>query len=137
MKIRFGFILAYYWKLNEINRKCCYGYFHTCLCCQGLSITFRHHLGTIAFGSSIIAIIDTIRSLIDLIKDRMETMNLNGYGKCCLTLIKGSLNCIRCCFEFLSRYTYIMVELSFLKTIFFILFILRQQLAVNGFVHHH
>jgi len=105
--------LAYYWQLNELNQKCCNSYFHKCLCLQGISITFRYHLGTIAFGSSIIAIIDTLRTLIDLIKDRMEAISLDGYGKCCLRLIKGSLNCIRCCFEFFSRYTYIMVIILF------------------------
>ncbi|CAF0825900.1 unnamed protein product [Rotaria sordida] len=77
-----------------------------------LSITLHHHLGTIAFGSSFIAIIDVIRTLIDLIKDRMETMNLDSYGKCCLILIKGCLSCVRCCFQFFSRYTYIMTAIS-------------------------
>jgi choline transporter-like protein 2/4/5 len=101
--------LAYYWESNELNTKCCNGYFHKCLCLQGVSVTFRYHLGTIAFGSSIVAIIDTIRTLIDVIKDRMEALNLTGYGKCCLTVIKSCLSCIRCCFEFFSRYTYIMV----------------------------
>ncbi len=57
-------------------------------------------------------------------------MNLNGYGKCCLTLIKGSLNCIRCCFEFLSRYTYIMVELSFLQN--YIFDCIYSQTAISG-----
>jgi len=93
-------------------------------------------LGTIAVGSSIIAIIDTIRTLIDLIKDRLEVMNLDSYGKCCLTLINGCLSCIRCCFQFFSRYTYIMVEFSSeknkIKKIIF-----RQQLVGNGFVHRH
>jgi choline transporter-like protein 2/4/5 len=107
-----SFYLAYYWQLNQLNEKCCGNYFRKCLCFQGISITFRYHLGTIAVGSSIIAIIDTIRTLIDLIKDRLEVMNLDGYGKCCLTLINGCLSCIRCCFQFFSRYTYIMVEFS-------------------------
>ena len=96
------YYLAYYWQLNK-----------KCLCCQGIFITFRYHLGTIAVGSSIIAIIDTIRTLIDLIKDRLEAMNLDGYGKCCLSLIKGCLSCVRCCFQFFSRYTYIMVLFYF------------------------
>ncbi|CAF4856483.1 unnamed protein product [Rotaria sp. Silwood1] len=103
---------SYYWEINQLNEKCCHGYCHKCLCLQGLVITLRYHLGTIAFGSSFIAIIDVIRTLIDLIKDRMEAMNLNNYGKCCLTLIKGCLNCIRCCFQFFSRYTYIMTAIS-------------------------
>ena len=102
---------AYYWEINQLNKKCCGGYFHKCLCFQGASLTFRHHLGTIAFGSSIIAIIDTMRTLIDIIKDRMENMNLDRYGKCCLTLIKCSLGCVRCCFQFFTRYTYIMVDI--------------------------
>ncbi len=104
--------LAYYWQLKQLNTKCCASYFHKCLCFDGISITVRYHLGTIAIGSSIIAIIDTIRTLIDLIKDRLEVMNQNGYGKCCFTLIKGCLSCVRCCFQFFSRYTYIMVKYS-------------------------
>lgn len=132
-------ILAYYWQLNQLNRKCCGSYFHKCLCCQGIFITFRYHLGTIAVGSSIIAIIDTMRTIIDLIKDRLEVMNHQGYGKCCFTLIKGCLGCVRCCFQFFSRYTYIMVEFPF----FFLLEEIsckinsRQQLVENGFVHLH
>ncbi len=93
-----------------MNKKCCGGYFHQCLCFEGIFITIRYHLGTIAVGSSIIAIIDTIRTVIDLIKDRLEVTNIDGYGKCCFTFIKASLRCVRCCFQFFSRYTYIMVE---------------------------
>ncbi|CAF1136138.1 unnamed protein product [Adineta steineri] len=104
--------VSYYWQLNQLNQKCCHNYIHKCLCFQGVLLTFRYHLGTIAFGSSIIAIIDTLRTLIDLIKDRMEAMNIDNYGKCCLKIIKGSLNCIRCCFQFFSRYTYIMTAVS-------------------------
>ncbi|CAF4025521.1 unnamed protein product [Rotaria magnacalcarata] len=84
-------------------KKCCHGYFNRCLCLQGLSITVRH--GTIAFGGSIIAIIDVLRTLIDLIKDQMEKLNLDSYGKCCQ-------NPVRCYFEFFSRYTYIVTAIS-------------------------
>jgi hypothetical protein len=94
--------LAYYWQLKQSNQKC--------LCFEGIFIAIRYHLGTIAVGSSIIAIIDTMRTVIDLIKDRLEMINTDGYGKCCFTLIKASLRCVRCCFQFFSRYTYIMVE---------------------------
>ncbi|CAM4933205.1 unnamed protein product [Rotaria socialis] len=104
---------SYYWEImNQSNETYCHGYFNRCLCSQGLSITVRHHLGTIAFGSSIIAIIDVLRTLIDLIKDQMEKLNLDSYGKCCLTLVKSCLNSVRCCFEFFSRYTYIMTAIS-------------------------
>lgn len=92
-----------------MNKKCCGNYFQQCLCYQGVYLTFRYHLGTIAVGSSIIAIIDTMRTIIDLIKDRLEIMNQQGYGKYCLKLIQGCLACIRCCFQFFSKYTYIMV----------------------------
>ena len=100
---------AYYWHMKILNKKCCSGYFHKCFCFDGLFIAVRYHLGTIAFGSSIIAIIDTIRTLVDLLKDRLEAMNTNGYGRCGLRLIEGCLACVRCCFQFFSRYTYIMV----------------------------
>ena len=95
--------------MDRREKKCCNGYFRECLCLQGVSTTFRYHLGTIAFGSSIIAIIDTLRTLIDLIKDRLESVDLSNYGQCCFQLINGLLNYVRCCFQFFSRYTYIMV----------------------------
>ncbi|CAF0975225.1 unnamed protein product [Adineta ricciae] len=103
---------SYYWDMDRREKKCCNGYFHECLCLQGVSTTFRYHLGTIAFGSSIIAIIDTLRTLIDLVKDRLESVNLSNYGQCCFQLINGLLNCVRCCFQFFSRYTYIMTAVS-------------------------
>lgn len=118
-KIMFSY-LAYYWEINKSNDNCCHGYFNKCLCLQGLSITVCHHLGTIAFGSSIIAILDTLRTLIDLVKDHMERMNLDHYGKCCLTMINHFLACIRCCFRFFSRYTYIMVLDSLKASIFLV-----------------
>lgn len=98
-----------------MKTRCCGGYFEKCLCVEGIQITLRYHLGTIALGSSIIAIIDTIRTLVDLLKDRLEMININGYGKCFVTLIKATLRCLRCCFEFFSRYTYIMVRYSLSK----------------------
>ena len=106
--------LAYYWNIHEFDEKCCRSYFRRCLCLRGVSITCRHHLGTIAFGSSIIAIIDTLRAVIDLLKDRLEAVNLGNYGRCFVRLIDGFLACIRCCSQFFSRYTYIVVLFFFL-----------------------
>ena len=128
---------AYYWSMYQMDQQCCRGYFHRCLCLEGVSVTFRHHLGTIAFGSSIIAIIDTLRTVIDLIKDRMEGLNVTQYGKCCLNFVRGILSCVRCCFQFLSRYTYIMVIHRSIGS-----FLLsnrslrcsRRRSVVNGFV---
>ena len=81
------------------------------------------------------ALIDTIRTLVDLLKDRLETIDINGHGKCFVMLIQSILRCLRCCFEFVSRYTYIMVGKFFGKMSVEMLMFSRQQLVANGFVH--
>lgn len=103
--------IDYYWNLYKLNRACCSIFTHQHLCLQGLAITVRYHLGTVAFGSSILAIIDTLRTVVDIIKDRLESVNLNNYGRCLFHSIDTCLRCVRSCFHFFSQYTYIMVEM--------------------------
>jgi choline transporter-like protein 2/4/5 len=70
---------------------------------------FRYHLGTLAFGSLIIAIIRFIRIMIEVIEERLKAYSQDN------PLVKCVLCCCRCCFwclesfmRFLNRNAYIM-----------------------------
>jgi len=59
--------------------------------------TFRYHLGTVAFGSLLLALIQLMRVAVEYINDRIN--NITAQNK----LIKGIIWCLRTCFFFLEK----------------------------------
>jgi len=71
--------------------------------------TFRYHIGTLAFGSLIIAIIRMIRVLIEYIEEKLkEYQQDNPLVKCMLCFCKCCFYCLEKFMKFLNRNAYIM-----------------------------
>jgi len=72
--------------------------------------TFRYHLGTLAFGSLIIAIIRMIRVMIEYIEEKLKEYHQdNPLVKCMLCFCKCCFYCLEKFMKFLNRNAYIMV----------------------------
>lgn len=70
---------------------------------------FRFHLGTLAFGSLIIAIIRMIRVMIEYIEEKLKEYHQdNPLVKCCLCFCKCCFYCLEKFMKFLNRNAYIM-----------------------------
>ena len=74
---------------------------------------FRYHLGSLAFGSLILAIVQFIRIILEYIK--YQTAKLSGDNRMTQCLL-ACLSCIVACFErfveFLNRNAYIQIALT-------------------------
>ncbi len=82
---------------------------------RSLYRAFRYHLGSLAFGSFILAIVQLIRLILEYITQQAKQSGLDQSNK----MVKYLLDCLRCyaaCFqrfvEFLNRNAYIQIALS-------------------------
>ena len=74
--------------------------------------TLRYHLGTLAFGSLIIAIIRMIRVMIEYIEEKLKEYHQdNPLVKCCLCFCKCCFYCLEKFMKFLNRNAYIMTAI--------------------------
>ncbi|KAM3134855.1 hypothetical protein pb186bvf_013024 [Paramecium bursaria] len=75
--------------------------------------SFRYHLGSLAFGSLILAIVQFIRIILEYVKFQTEKLNKENKAVKCLL---NCLSCVMACFErfvrFLTYNTYIMIALT-------------------------
>ena len=70
---------------------------------------FRYHLGTLAFGALIIAIIRMIRVMIEYIEEKLKEYHQdNPVVKCMLCFCKCCFYCLEKFMKFLNRNAYIM-----------------------------
>jgi choline transporter-like protein 2/4/5 len=73
----------------------------------------RYHLGTAAFGSAIIAIIKTIRALIEYVQARVKKANRGStFIRAVLCLCRCCFWCLDCCMRFINRNAYAVVALT-------------------------
>ena len=82
-------------------------------CVLGASVcnTLTFHLGTVAFGSLIIAIIRFVRAIVQWIEDKLRAYN-NDLTKCLLCLCKCCLWCLEKFMRFINRNAYIMCAMK-------------------------
>ena len=74
--------------------------------------TLRYHLGTLAFGSLIIAIIRMVRVMIEYIEEKLKEYHQdNPLVKCCLCFCKCCFYCLEKFMKFLNRNAYIMTAI--------------------------
>lgn len=87
-----------------------------CLTCTSVKDTLVYHLGSIAFGSLLIAIIKLIRAIIQFVENRLKSASGNNAttGRC----IKCLFCACKCCFwclekvlKFFNRNAYIMIAI--------------------------
>jgi len=88
----------------------------------------RYHLGTCAFGSLLIAIVQFIRAVVLYIQKHMsQTMQSNPAVKVAFCCVQCCLWCLECCMKFISKNAYIQTAIhgtSFMvsaKNAFFII----------------
>ena len=83
---------------------------------KGLYFTLRYHLGTLMVGSLIVAIIQTIRFVLNRLEGQMRSLSDNE-------TIQGAIRCIHCCVQcclayfervikFINRNAYIMTAMA-------------------------
>jgi solute carrier family 44 (choline transporter-like protein), member 2/4/5 len=65
--------------------------------CTSYWMAFRFHLGSLAFGSLILAIVEFIQFIVELFNQQAEASGVQNKCTECLT------NCLRCCIECLKR----------------------------------
>eukprot|EP00094_Tigriopus_californicus_P004803 TCALIF_04623-PA protein Name:"Similar to SLC44A5 Choline transporter-like protein 5 (Macaca fascicularis)" AED:0.13 eAED:0.13 QI:715/0.81/0.91/1/0.63/0.75/12/74/636 len=100
-----GAFAAWYWTFDKKNLP-------SAPLTRSFGRTFRYHLGTLAFGSLIIAIIRMIRLVIEFIEQKMKEHRQDN------PLVKAILCMCRCCFwcletfmKFINRNAYIMTAI--------------------------
>lgn len=74
-------------------------------------ITIFYHLGTVAFGSLIIAIIRFIRTIVSYIESKLKAHN-NELVKCLICVCKCCLYCLEKFMRFINRNAYIMCAMK-------------------------
>ncbi|KAK2191800.1 hypothetical protein NP493_45g04048 [Ridgeia piscesae] len=98
-----GAFASYYWTMDKSNLV-------SFPVAKSLWRALRYHLGSIAFGSLIIAIIQMIRVLLEYVETKLKSYD-NDF-------VKYLLKCLKCCFwclekfmKFINKNAYIMVAL--------------------------
>ncbi len=87
--------------------------------CRSFWRAFRYHLGSLAFGSLLIAIVRFVMVIVSYIRHQMETggnsnSKITRCYRCILDAVLCCLKCIESCIEFINRHAYIQVKKSFL-----------------------
>ncbi len=74
----------------------------------------RYHLGSLAFGSLIVAIIKFCVAILQYIKQKVDVAGVNDHSakiyKCFLTCCQCFLTCCAKCIEFINKHAYIQVD---------------------------
>ena len=85
-----GAVSAWYWTFNKAELP-------NNMLGSSVKRTFRYHLGTVAFGSLLLALIQLMRVAVEYINDRIN--NISAQNK----LVKGIIWFLRTCFFFLEK----------------------------------
>lgn len=93
----------WYWTKKGDKMPCC-----LLLRCMGLAF---YHVGTIAFGSLILAIIRFIRTILEYIEKKCKNFN-NDLVRCLLCMCKCCLWCLEKIMRFLNKNIYIMCAMK-------------------------
>merc|ERR1711962_717594 len=97
-----GVFAEWYWS-NDNDKS----YMPSCVLGSALWNATIYHLGTVAFGSLILAIIRTIRTALEYLEKKLKKFN-NDLTKCLLKCCKCCLWCLEKFMRFINRNAYIM-----------------------------
>jgi len=81
---------------------------------MGFKWIFKHHLGSIAFGSLIIAIVQFIRAIFEYYRKTAlkNKASENSVVKACLCVTSYCLYCLEKCVKFITKNAYILVAIQ-------------------------
>lgn len=82
--------------------------------CIGIKWIFRYHLGSIAFGACIIAIVQMIRLMFEYYRKKMQAMagKNNACVKCLLCYTGYCLKCLERFIKFITKNAYIQIAIT-------------------------
>jgi choline transporter-like protein 2/4/5 len=83
-----------------------------CPVCKSYCITCRFHLGTVAFGSLIIALVQLVRLIVGYIQKKMDEAGESKIKKAIMCVVQCCLWCLEKCMKFISKNSYIYTALS-------------------------
>ena len=79
---------------------------------RGIKWAFRYHLGSIAFGSAVIAICTMIQALFEYYRRKIESATSNKIVECCFKCTRYCLKCLDKFIKYITDNAYIQVALS-------------------------
>ena len=79
----------------------------------GFRWIFRYHMGSIAFGALIIAIMQMIKLMFEYMRKKYEKMMpANPCTKCLICCLRCFIWCLDCCVKFITKNAYIQIALT-------------------------
>jgi solute carrier family 44 (choline transporter-like protein), member 2/4/5 len=82
--------------------------------CSGFWMAFRYHLGSLAFGSFILALVQFIQFIFEILNRQMEAAGAGAnacYG-CIVNCIRCFLACVQRIIEFINKNAYIQIAIT-------------------------
>ena len=80
--------------------------------CHGIFMVFRYHLGSLALGSFLVALIQLVRLIVEYIDHKTKAaQDTNKCAKAVMCMCKCCLWCFECCMKFITRQTYLMMAI--------------------------
>ncbi|XP_032997584.1 choline transporter-like protein 4 [Lacerta agilis] len=99
-----GAFASYYWAFNKPQD------IPTCAVCSAFVRTLRYHIGSLAFGSLVLTIVQLIRIVLEYMDHKLKDSS-NGAAKCLLCCMKCCFWCLEKFVKFLNRNAYIMIAI--------------------------
>ena len=99
-----GVFAKWYWTYDKKDVPCC-------TLAESMFNAFVYHLGTVAFGSLIIAIIRMLRTILTYIESKLKAYN-NDLTRCLICFCKCCLYCLEKFMRFINRNAYIVCAIK-------------------------
>ncbi|CAF1095911.1 unnamed protein product, partial [Didymodactylos carnosus] len=99
-----GAFASYYWTMDKTR-------FIGFPLLSSIKRSLLYHVGSVAFGSLIIAIIKMIRIIFQFIENRLKNRQGTGILRCCIRCIGCCCLCFERFFKFINRNAYIMISI--------------------------
>ncbi|XP_037009852.2 choline transporter-like protein 2 isoform X3 [Artibeus jamaicensis] len=99
-----GAFASYYWALRKPDDLPAFPLF------SSFSRALRYHTGSLAFGALILAIVQTIRVILEYLDQRLKAAD-NKFAKFLMTCLKCCFWCLEKFIRFLNRNAYIMIAI--------------------------
>ena len=78
---------------------------------RAIHMVFRYHLGSLALGAFLVALVQFIRLIVEYIERKTKNAN-SGPLKALICMCKCCLWCLECCMKFISRQAYLMMAIT-------------------------